>query len=575
MPEKQELQSGTVGKIERDVEKVIFLILGLGGVPLNAWFFTVEVDAGRLSVFLVAELIFTQLAVGLGLIQRLRGKSAIRVMALSFGLACQATMLHFGPYLSPGLIVATAMIIMSIAWSYRGAFFYLALSAICFLAVFTGWLPTTVYHDLPTGTEARLEMILTFHLSLLGIAVVFSMLYTRLKQAVLAEEQARREAQQVHAEREEFLEKVATTQRLESLGRLAGGVAHDFNNVLAVLQMGVSLLYDEDLDEEETRDLLDDMKSAVDGAHSTTKQLRAFARGAPENQGSAEINHSLQVFRAQVSRIMPADIHLTTSGTPEDIHVGLSSGAIDQMLLNLCLNAQDAGAKSISFSARREAECVEISVVDDGEGIEPELVAKVCEPFFTTRGAKGTGMGLAMIHGTIRQAGGRLEIESEPGVGTTVRLYLPVSSAPVSELLEDSGSDIVGTDLRVLVVEDRVELLRAVTMALSRVGFEVTMAQNLAEARELVTAEKFDLLCTDGILPDGRAPDVIEAFKAHHPDAGVILFSGYLEDELIESSLQGADYHFLAKPFEPSQLCSLAREVIEEAKKRHRVKART
>lgn len=563
---EQGIQLGTVTRIERDAEKFIFVILGFAVIPLNLWVFSIEVDAGRLSLFLIAEWLLQLLAVGLGLLQRWRGESAMRVMAICFAMACQATMLHFGPHLSSGLAVATAVVIMSVAWSYRGAFLYLGASTICFLAVITGELSTTEYHNLPADSDARLEMFITFHLALIAIAVIFSMFYSRLKKAVLAEEYARRAAQQIHAEREEFLEKMASAQRLESLGRLAGGVAHDFNNVLAVLQMGVCLLSDEDLDKEETRELLEDMTAAIDGANSTTRQLRAFARGAPENEGTAEVNQSLKAFQMQVSRILPADVHLKTSGTQGRTRVGLSAGAIEQMFLNLCLNAQDAGAKSVNFSAREVGEYVEVAVTDDGEGIEPELLDRICEPFVTTRGSEGTGMGLAMVHGTIQQAGGRLEIDSAPGVGTTVRLYLPISTAPVSELIPEEPGDVHGLGLRVLVVEDRAELLRAVTMALSRVGFEVTTAQNLKQAREQVKADRFDLLCTDGILPDGRAPDVIEAFKEHHPDARVILFSGYLEDELIEQSLQGADYHFLAKPFEPAQLCSLACAVVNEAK---------
>lgn len=365
-------------------------------------------------------------------------------------------------------------------------------------------------------------------------------------------------------------------QKLESIGRLAAGVAHDFNNILTVILGNMTLLRDDLHGSPDHNSLLQEALAAGERASNLTRQLLLFSRKEQARLQPTDLNALTANLSQMLRRMIGEDILLELRQESALPTIEADPGMIEQVLMNLAVNARDAmprgGTLSITTgtmlvtaqSAMKNPEAspglhVRLDVSDTGCGIPPEIRAHIFEPFFTTKEVgKGTGLGLATVYGIIKQHRGWVELESEPGEGTSFRVYLPAhtvsSEEPASTVAKALGE---GTGRTILVVEDEAPVRELIRRILSRQGYNVLLATSGANARSLPwrELERVDLLLTDLVMPGGLSGrDLAVELHRAKPDLPVIYASGYSQElmEMDRGLEQGSA--FLAKPFSPRQL---------------------
>src|SRR3569623_1724213 len=361
-------------------------------------------------------------------------------------------------------------------------------------------------------------------------------------------------------ERRALEDQLRQTQKMESLGMLAGGVAHDFNNVLAVIASSSGLLA-ETLRAGEERELVQEIDAAVQRATGLTRQLLAVSRKQGVEPKVIDVNAAVQESRKMLRRMVGEDVLLQTSLEPELGHVKVDPGYLVQVLMNLAVNARDAmprgGALEIAtrrgfideVCARRHpgvaiGPAVELSVADTGCGIPLDALGHIFEPFFTTKEqGKGTGMGLAVVHGILEQAGGFIEVESQVGYGTTVRVYLPIVAAEADCHSEVAGALALGAE-RILFVDDDEYVRRAAARALRARGFTVFEAAD-GRAALMQVHDSIDLLVTDVVMPrmDGR--ELAELARRDHPGLKVLYTSGYTADAIVRHGVADGNFELI------------------------------
>ncbi|MGQ2904803.1 MAG: PAS domain S-box protein [Neoaquamicrobium sediminum] len=353
-------------------------------------------------------------------------------------------------------------------------------------------------------------------------------------------------------------------QRLEAIGQLTGGVAHDFNNLLTVIIGTAETLSDEIADPRLSAIAKLNHKASRQGA-ALTRQLLTFAGRQPLEPAPLNINKSIRAMEGLLGTALGETIILHLELDPAAGHVRADAAQLEASIMNLCINARDAmpaGGK-LTISTARDGDDAVIRICDDGLGMDAETRAKAFEPFFTTKPfGKGSGLGLSMVYGFVRQSGGRIDIESEPGKGTTVSLSFPrlasaaVPAEPVSAKVLQGGSE------RILVVEDDPMVRDFAAGTLVSLGYSVTCAGDATEAlRTLETDGPFDLVFSDVVMPgrlDGLA--MANEIKAHRPDLPVVLATGYAD---IESTGATSRFRPLAKPYTRRQLAEAMREAID------------
>jgi signal transduction histidine kinase/ActR/RegA family two-component response regulator len=372
-------------------------------------------------------------------------------------------------------------------------------------------------------------------------------------------------------------------QRLESVGRLAGGVAHDFNNLLTVIGASASMADRASKIGSSPAADLEEIHLAVSRGSDLTKQLLAFARKQVLVKRSVDVGELVSGVERMLSRVLGSEIALTTDVCGEPLRVQADAGQLEQVLVNLVLNARDAVKKDgrieirssrfqVTSGVEQEVEgltagdyaCIEVR--DDGSGMTPEVQRRLFEPFFTTKSAgKGTGLGLATSFGIVRQHEGTIRVESRPERGTVMRVLLPLSAA--AEAPATSGVvPIAGKRPRVLVAEDEPQVRAIAARALTGAGFEVHQAANGALALAALNEqhEPFDVLVTDVIMPELSGPELARSARKLHPAMGIIFMSGYPEAMMSAKIDEFPGAAFLAKPFSPQTLIEAARERIPE-----------
>lgn len=320
-------------------------------------------------------------------------------------------------------------------------------------------------------------------------------------------------------------------QRLEALGRLAGGVAHDFNNLMTVLSMHAAML--DDSPDPEARREAEGMLEVLDRATTLTRQLLVFGRAASEPR-IIELGEAVEGMMPVLERLIRADIAMTLSRDGR-CGVRIDPGRLEQIVTNLVLNARDAipSQGTIALSVRAEEEHAVLEVSDDGVGMSAEVIEHIFEPYFSTRSlGDGTGLGMATVHGAIQEADGEIAIDSAPGQGTTVRVRLPRCALPARSEPTPSLPPEPVSGLRVLIVDDRPEVLRAVAALGVRIGWTVVTAGGLREAAEAASRVALDLLLTDVVMPGGDGPAVQRAVRQQHPDLPTVFMTGYTTDEV-------------------------------------------
>ena len=402
-----------------------------------------------------------------------------------------------------------------------------------------------------TGHELR-------HLEAMSQAtgVLYDNYRQSLKRAALEDEQKQMEIQMRQA------------QKMEVLGRLAGGVAHDFNNMLMVLG-GFTELLDRSLPgDSPSRMYLDQIQRTTDKAAAITKQLLTFSRKQVLEIHPMDLHETLTESEFMLPRLLGSDIYLTFHQDATRSWIISAPAQIEQVLANLAINARDAmpegGRLDISTrnvttlpgedatSPSLSGDWVVLEVSDTGTGIDEKTRAQLFEPFFTTKPAgKGTGLGLATVYGIVKQSKGHIRVASTPGEGARFELYFPLIEAPVSEPQDAPAVDLheTGSGATILVVDDEPALRQAVVDILRSSGYKVLEAKSAPDAVKIAEqhAGELDVLLTDIVMPVMRGPEVARQITKLHPSVHVIFMSGYAEG-LPESQLP-ANSAFLQKPF--------------------------
>ncbi len=365
------------------------------------------------------------------------------------------------------------------------------------------------------------------------------------------------------------------SQKMEALGRLAGGVAHDFNNLLTVINGYTDLLLEEPVITdsgllEEAREI----REAGERASALTRQLLAFGRQQVTKPRELDLAKVVAQLEKMLRRLIGEHIDFRVRLPDGDAHVLADEGQIEQVVMNLVVNARDAlegsGTIEVSVSVCRpgscredlgewcgEQGCVELRVRDDGIGMDEHTRSRIFEPFFTTKPqGKGTGLGLSTVHGIAQQNGGRLLVDSSPGQGSAFSLVLKritASAAPGDEhhpgIPRSCGSG------RVLLVEDEAQIRALALRVLEEAGYEVLVAHDGGHALEVLEREArpVDLVMTDVVMPELSGPELVKRLRAQCPDTRVLYVSGYAENELPERPAD-ARTAFLSKPFRPSEV---------------------
>ena len=367
--------------------------------------------------------------------------------------------------------------------------------------------------------------------------------------------------------RRELEERLLQSQKMEAVGQLAGGVAHDFNNLLVVIRGYTDLLL---LQSSEQRSLaqLRRISQAADRASALTGQLLAFARRAPSVNERVDVNALLRGVEPMLRRLIDEDIVLAVHADTPVEPVRVDPGQLEQVLVNLVINARDAmplgGEIRIATSTREidaaTAEDVGIEpgryvvtgVSDSGSGMTEETKARMFEPFFTTKEAgKGTGLGLATVYGIVEQAGGKILVDTQLGVGSTFFVYLPEARAADLDSAPEDGDDTAG----ILVVEDDEGVRELVRTVLEEDGYTVYDAANGRQALELLdyAARRVDLIVTDVVMPDINGPEFVSRLDALR-SSKVLFMSGYADSQLVNRGLADRTAAILQKPFSPDQL---------------------
>ncbi|MBV8775951.1 MAG: MASE4 domain-containing protein, partial [Alphaproteobacteria bacterium] len=387
------------------------------------------------------------------------------------------------------------------------------------------------------------------------------------------------------AERQRTEAELHQAQKMEALGQLTGGLAHDFNNHLGIIVGNLDLLRDGGSLGAEQQELVDDALSAAFNGAELTRRLLAFARRQPLRPARIEVNRLVEQITKLLRRTLGEKIEIRLALDPAVSPVVADPAQLETAIANLANNARDAmpgaGRLTIATASRhldedyaaehldvRPGPYVLIEVSDTGTGMAPETAARVFEPFFTTKEpGKGTGLGLSMVFGFIKQSGGHINVYSESGHGTTFRLYLPpgetvaepAAPAPEVEFPRGSGE-------RVLVVEDNCSLRAVVVRQLVELGYAATEADDAAAALALLDAgESYDVLLSDVVMPgpiDGFA--LAEQFTDRRPGVKVLLTSGFPDGRLAEIGDLDSGLRLLSKPYRKRDLARVLREVLAE-----------
>jgi PAS domain S-box-containing protein len=383
-------------------------------------------------------------------------------------------------------------------------------------------------------------------------------------------------------ERRGMEEQLRQAQKMEAIGQLTGGIAHDFNNLLGVIIGNLDLLRGLRWEDDELIELSGDALDAALGGADLTRRLLAFARRQPLQPQRIDLKVLVSGTVKLLRRVLGEDISIALDLAADTGAVLADPAQLESALTNLATNARDAmPAGGRLMIATRRARLDEayaaahqdvtpgdyamIEVTDTGEGMGAEVMSRIFEPFYTTKaGDHGTGLGLSMVFGFLKQSGGHVSVYSEPAVGTTFRLYLPrIAEADPSKAAVPPATPSQGRGEMVLVVEDNDSLRRVAVRELRTLGYQVIEAPGGAEALSILDAVKIDLLFTDVVLPGGiDGLDLARQGIERRPDLKVLLTSGFPQTKLADK-FQPSDFRLLTKPYRRSDLARTLREVLD------------
>jgi signal transduction histidine kinase len=499
-----------------------------------------------------------------------------------------------------GAFFATSFVLGSFVWlrrrdvMFRGVFWSLAIfAAVCgmthLLSILTLWVPAYDIEGLAKGLLALISVALTAAMLLMLPRILVLPTRIQLAEAYAALEEEVRQRRKAEAMVKRFQEIEATesqvrqAQKMEAIGQLTGGVAHDFNNILTVITGTIEILGDAVKDSPHLAQITNMISAAASRGADLTRYLLAFARQQPLQPCNTDVNalvlDAARLLRPTLGEQIEIDSMLAHDSAPALIDPSQLSTAI----LNLALNARDAmpnGGKltletknvvldenyASMNSEVKPGHYVMIAVSDTGEGIPGSLLDKVFEPFFTTKDVgKGSGLGLSMVYGFVKQSNGHIKIYSEEGHGTTVKLYLPqAAGVPDAPATETGISGSKHGDESILIVEDDTLVREYVVTQISRFGYHTLAAGNAAEGLAIIDgSERIDLLFTDVIIPGGMNGRQLatEALK-RRPGLKILYTSGYTENAIVHHGRLDAGVLLLPKPYLSSDLARMIRTAL-------------
>lgn len=389
-------------------------------------------------------------------------------------------------------------------------------------------------------------------------------------------------------------QRVRHIQKMEAIGRLAGGIAHDFNNVLGVISGYCSMIMDQLSSDDRLYALGVNISKAVQRGANLTRQLLAFSRQQVLQPHVINVNAHFRTFEGLLRRIIGEDVQLTVSTQSSDLQVRVDPDQLEQVIMNLVVNARDAmpngGRLTIETSQlsvdddyctrnpdAKPGEYAMISISDTGCGMDRETLARVFEPFFTTKeSGRGTGLGLATVYGIVKQSGGHVTVYSEAGHGTTFKIFLPLTAEAAAETQEAQREVIApyGSEV-ILLVEDE-DSLRAVTKSyLQNKGYVVLDAADPSSAVEVArnSTQVPDLLITDVVLPQTSGVKLAQTLVEQYPALKVLYVSGYTADAIVHNGERGDGFLFLSKPYSLNTLGRKIRAILDAESVRLRASA--
>jgi signal transduction histidine kinase/CheY-like chemotaxis protein len=498
-----------------------------------------------------------------------------------------------------GAFFATAFVLGFFVWRrrdvmFRGVFWTFAIFAtVCgltrLLSILTLWVPAYDIEGLTKGFLALISVVITAALLLLlpRILVLPTRMQLQQANAALEEEIQHRRKAEAMVKRFQEIEaneaQVRQAQKMEAIGQLTGGVAHDFNNILTVITGTIEILGEAVKDRPNLAQITDMISAAAARGADLTRHLLAFSRRQPLQPRNTDVN-ALVIDAARLLRpTLGEQIEIESMLAHDSAPALIDPSQLSTAILNLALNARDAmpnGGK-LTLETRnvvldenypsmtseiKPGNYVMIAVSDTGEGIPGSLLDKVFEPFFTTKEVgKGSGLGLSMVYGFVKQSNGHIKIYSEESHGTTVKLYLPAAAGVPDALAAETGiSGGEHGDESILIVEDDALVREYVVTQISRLGYHTMAAGNAAEALAIIDGpERFDLLFTDVIIPGGLNGRQLatEALK-RRPELKVLYTSGYTENAIVHHGRLDAGVLLLPKPYLSSDLARMIRTAL-------------
>lgn len=383
-------------------------------------------------------------------------------------------------------------------------------------------------------------------------------------------------------ERRRLEEQYRHAQKMEAVGRFAGGVAHDFNNLLTVINGCGDILLDTIRPEQDAHDLVQQIRQAGERGANLTRQILAFSRHQVVAPRKLDINAVIRNMESMLRRLIGEDLEFQTDLDPDAGPVKADPGQLDQVIVNLVINARDAmptGGKLTLSTRRLEFTPADLEgrpnaklgpyvllvVSDTGAGMDEATLARIFEPFFTTKGTHGTGLGLATVYGIVHQARGFIEVASRPGEGAAFHVYLPCAREPaVAEVLVAEREQVFHSDQTVLLVEDEAGVRKLVRHMLESLGLHVLEASCGPDAIELSHgyADTIHLLVTDVVMPRMSGRELADRLQTSRPEMKVLYMSGYVDDAVVLHGVYHAEAVFLQKPFDAAGLAEKVKESL-------------
>ncbi|MDX6474711.1 MAG: two-component system, cell cycle sensor histidine kinase and response regulator CckA, partial [Gaiellaceae bacterium] len=369
---------------------------------------------------------------------------------------------------------------------------------------------------------------------------------------------------------QELESQLRQAQKMEAVGRLAGGIAHDFNNLLTAIS-GYSEFLIDGLDDERLRRHADEIRKAAARAASLTGQLLAFSRRQVLQPRILDLNAVVSDMDMMLRRLIGEDVELVTLLDPDVGRVRADPTQVEQVIVNLAVNARDAMPNGGSVTietvdvATEEGDFVELRMTDTGVGMTELERQQLFDPFFTTKEG-GTGLGLATVYGIVEQSGGTIEVDTAPGMGSSFRVWLPRVDAPAEHTAVAPAARPRPGDETILLVEDETVVRQLVAEILESTGYTVMQAGDGPSALELLRRHsgKLDLLVTDVVMPGMSGPEVAQAVASMRPGTQVLYTSGYTDSAIGHHGVLEPGIAFLQKPFSADDLTRKVRSLLDE-----------